>query len=329
MALVNGGIEHMEHTISLGLSELRVPRLGLGAMVWGQSTGRARWTPAQLAYGPSDGAAEEERALDVSIAAGVNLVDTAEMYSRGASEKRVGELAQGREVLIATKFPPGVFSRPQDFPEALARSLARLHRDTIDLFQHHFPSRRMPIPTVMGLMADAVEAGKSKAVGVSNYSADQMRLAHAELAKRGIPLASNQVQYSLLNRTPEVDGVLAACRELGVTLIAYSPMAGGALTGKYTIDSKARGLRRFLPRFRRKGMEALQPVVELLREIGDRHSMSPSQVALRWLLETEGVLPIPGAKNAKQAASNAASLLFTLTPAEVEALNTATLAWRV
>ena len=168
MASPNGGPEHVDHTVFLGLSELRVPRLGLGAMVWGQPRGRARWTPAQLAYGPSDGAAEEERALEVSIAAGVNLIDTAEMYSRGASEKRVGELAQGRDVLIATKFPPRVFSRPQDFPEALAASLAQLHRETIDLFMHHFPSKRMPIPTLMGLMADAVEAGKIRAVGVSN-----------------------------------------------------------------------------------------------------------------------------------------------------------------
>ena len=92
----------------------------------------------------------------------------------------------------------------------------------------------------MNIMADAVEAGKVKTVGVSNYSAEQMRLAHAELTKRGIPLASNQVQYSLLYRKPEVDGVLDACHELGVTLIAYSPLAQGALTGKYSPDTKAR-----------------------------------------------------------------------------------------
>ena len=101
----------------------------------------------------------------------------------------------------------------------------------------------------MNLMADAVEAHKIRAVGVSNYSAEQMRLAHAELAKRGIPLASNQVQYSLLYRKPEVDGVLEACRELGVTLLAYSPLAMGALTGKYSASKRARGLRRFLPTF--------------------------------------------------------------------------------
>ena len=99
----------------------------------------------------------------------------------------------------------------------------------------------------MELMADAVEAGKVKAVGVSNYSAEQMRIAHAALSERGISLASNQVEYSLLHRQPEVNGVLDACRELGVTLIAYQPLASGALTGKYAAGAKPAGLRRFMP----------------------------------------------------------------------------------
>src|SRR6476620_10071088 len=101
-------------------------------------------------------------------------------------------------------------------------------------------------------MADAVEAGKVKAVGVSNYSAEQMRIAHASLADRGVPLASNQVQYSLLHRQPETDGVLDACRELGVTLIAYQPLANGALTGKFVAGARPSGFRRFMPRFRGK-----------------------------------------------------------------------------
>src|SRR5918996_3269184 len=187
----------MDRQMTLGKSGLRVPRMGLGAMVWGQPRGMARWTPAQLAYGPSHGTAEEEEALKVSLEAGVNLIDTAEMYSNGAAERRVGELARGKDVLIATKFPPSPFSREDAFPKALQDSLARLERNSIDLYQHHFPSNRISIPKLMNFMADAVGAGKVKTVGVSNYSADQMRFAHAELAKRGIPLASNQVQYSL------------------------------------------------------------------------------------------------------------------------------------
>jgi aryl-alcohol dehydrogenase-like predicted oxidoreductase len=314
---------------TLGRSDLRVPRLALGVMTWGQPSGLARWTPAQLAYGPSHGREEEQRALEISLAAGVNLVDTAEMYSAGASERRLGELALGKNLLIATKFPPAPWSSTESLPKALDASLARLQRSTIDLYQHHYPSRPDSIPRLMNLMADAVQAGKVKAVGVSNYSAEQMRLAQAELAKRGIPLASNQVQYSLLCRKPEVDGVLEACRRLGVTLLAYSPLAMGALTGKYSAGTRAGGLRRFLPTFNPRTMASVQQVVDLLRRIGERYSKTPSQVALRWLIQKEDVLPIAGAKNSAQAAENAGALSFSITPEEVEMLNQATMAWRV
>jgi aryl-alcohol dehydrogenase-like predicted oxidoreductase len=319
----------MEHPTTLGRSELQVPRLGVGAMTWGDPTGLARWTPAKLAYGGAHGLDEERRAVEASLAAGVTLFDTAAMYSGGASEKRLGELTRDRDVVLATKFPSTLFFRTENLPKELAASLARLNRGTVDLYQHHFPSSSAAIPRLMDLLADAVEAGKVKAVGVSNYSAEQMRLAHAALAKRGIPLASNQVEYSLLHRQPEVNGVLDACRELGVTLIAYSPLAMGALTGKYSATTRASGFRRFLPTFNKQTMAAVQPVVELLRRIGERYAKTPSQVALRWLIENPLVLPIPGAKNGKQAADNAGALSFSLTAEEVEALDQATLAWRV
>ena len=320
--------EHRSQTSFLGCSALQVPRLGVGAMTWGDPAGLARWNPAKLAYGGAHGLAEEHRALEASVAAGATLFDTAAMYSGGASEARLGELARGKDLLIATKFPPSPFSRTEDMPRALDASLARLGRATVDLYQHHFPSNRVSIPKLMELMADAVEAGKVTAVGVSNYSAEQMRIAHAALARRGVPLASNQVEYSLLHRQPEVDGVLDACRELGVTLIAYQPLASGALTGKYAAGSRPTGLRRFMGYFRGKGLETAAPVVALLREIGERYSKSPAQVALRWLIENERVLPIPGAKNGRQAAENAGALSFRLTSAEIEALDRATLAWR-
>jgi aryl-alcohol dehydrogenase-like predicted oxidoreductase len=297
-------------------------------MIWGQPSGLARWTPAQLAYGPSDGREEEERALDMSLAAGVNLIDTAAMYSNGASERRVGELASGRDMLIATKFPPSIRSNTDALPGALESSLARLGRTCIDLYQIHFPSRRFSIPRLMNHMADAVEAGKVKAVGVSNFSAAEMRLAHAELTKRGIPLASNQVQYSLVHRTPEVDGVLEACQELGITLIAYSPLGMGALTGKYSRQNRASGLRRMMPSFSGRALNELEPLLKLLAEIGSRYGKTPSQVALRWLVENPSVLPIPGAKNGRQAAQNAGVLTFTLTSDEVKAIDQAALAWR-
>lgn len=319
----------MESRTTLGKSDLLVPRLGVGAMIWGDATGLARLSPAKLAYGGAHGIEGERGALEASLTAGVNLFDTAEMYSGGASERRLGELARGKDVLIATKFPPSPFSRTESMPKELDSSLERLGRGTVDLYQHHFPSGRVSIPRLMDLMADALEAGKVKAIGVSNYTAEQMRVAHAALAKRGIPLASNQVEYSLLHRQPEVNGVLDACRELRVTLIAYQPLASGALTGKYAAGARPTGLRLFMGNFGGKGRMAIAPVLALLREIGERYSKSPAQVALRWLIENEHVLPIPGVKNKAQAADNAGALTFSLTPTEVEALNQVTMAWRV
>ena len=309
----------MEITRFLGRSSIQVPRLGVGAMTWGEPKGLARFTPAKLAYGGADGSDEELLAFKASLAAGINLFDTAAMYSGGASERRLGELAIGHEVLIASKFPGSLFFRIENFPKELEASLKRLGRNSIDLYQHHFPMKSGSIPDLMEFMADACEEGKIRAVGVSNYSAEQMRSAHAALEKRGIPLASNQVQYSLLNRQPEVNGVLDACRELGITLIAYSPLAMGALTGKYSGTRKANGMRRFMSNFSQKEMGKIQPVINLLRQIGERYSKTPSQVALRWLIENPSVLPIPGAKNGKQALSNAEALSFSLSIEEVEA----------
>jgi aryl-alcohol dehydrogenase-like predicted oxidoreductase len=318
----------METTTLLGKSTLRVPRLGAGVMIWGDAKGLARFHPAKTAYGGPRGFEDEKQAFEACLSAGVNFFDTAAMYSGGASERRLGELARGNDVIIASKFPGSYFFRTENFPKELEGSLHRLGRSSIDLYQHHFPNKSISIPQLMDLLADAVEAGKVKAVGVSNYSAEQMRIAYAALAKRGIPLASNQVQYSLLHRQPEVNGVLDACHELGITLIAYSPLAMGALTGKYNAAKKASGMRRFMSNFSRKEMDKVQPVISLLRLIGDRYSKTVSQVALRWLIENPLVLPIPGAKNGQQAENNTGALSFSLTPEEVEALNQATLAWR-
>jgi aryl-alcohol dehydrogenase-like predicted oxidoreductase len=301
-------------------------------MTWGDARGLARFHPAKMAYGGPEGRSEEAAAFEESLAAGISLFDSAAMYAGGASERRLGEClksakgAAGSDVVLATKFPSGIRATAESMPKDLDASIARLGR--VDLYQHHFPSSRVDIPRLMGLMADAVEAGKIRAIGVSNYSAQQLRTAHAVLAGRGIPLASNQVQYSLLHRQPEVNGVLDACRELGVTLIAYQPLAGGALTGKYKAGDHPKGLRRFMPYFRRANLEALTPVVALLREVGGRYGKSPAQVALRWLVEQENVVPIPGAKSGRQAAENAGALSFRLSPGEIDALGRATQGWR-
>ena len=122
-------------------------------MVWGDMSAAPRWNPARNAYGPTSSVEEQREALEVSLAAGVNLLDTAAMYGKGASERRVGELTEGKQVLVATKFPAGFFSRAGSLPATLDASLARLRRPVVDLYQVHFPSRWMSIPALMNLMA--------------------------------------------------------------------------------------------------------------------------------------------------------------------------------
>src|SRR5262249_21975483 len=159
----------------------------------------------------------------------------------------------------------------------------------------------------------------TRAVGVSNFDADQMRRTHSVLAKRRIPLASNQVEYSLLDRSPERNGVFDTCRELGVTLIAYSPLAMGMLTGKYTPDNPPP----FPPSRQYNGeyLSRIQPLIASMKEIGESHGgKTPAQVALNWVI-CKGAIPIPGAKTVTQAQHNAGALGWRLTDSEVTALD--------
>jgi aryl-alcohol dehydrogenase-like predicted oxidoreductase len=304
----------------LGNTDLSVSRLGIGAMVWGDLSVSPRYSPARIAYGPAFDKEELGKTVDSCLRNGVSFLDTAAFYGKGASELMVGELTQGKDITIATKFPSTMIPRTSNLPRDLENSLKRLKREVVDLYQIHYPSPFFSIPKVLDLMADAYQEGKIKAIGVSNFSEKQMRLAIDVLSKRGLPLASNQVEYSLLHRDPEKNGVLKACRELNVTLIAYMPLRMGALTGKYLGDVRPKGVRKNISPFRQKDLPKLKNVITLLHEIGNHYSKSPSQVALRWLIQQGNILPIPGAKNSEQAIQNAGALTFSLTDAEVESL---------
>jgi aryl-alcohol dehydrogenase-like predicted oxidoreductase len=214
--------------------------------------------------------------------------------------------------------------------KALDKSLERLGIETIDLYQIHFPNPIFKIDSLMTALAETVKAGKVRRVGVSNYGADQMRRAHDRLASHGVPLASNQVEYSLLQRTPETNGVLEASRDLGVTLIAYSPIAKGLLTGKYGPggDRPSGLVRRMGRAFGEQNLEKIEPVLNILREIGEAHGKEPAQVALNWLITQRSTFPIPGAKNELQARQNAGALGWEMTGEEAEKLELATLGWR-
>jgi aryl-alcohol dehydrogenase-like predicted oxidoreductase len=297
----------------LGRTDVEITPLGIGAWAWGD---RLTW-----GYGKGYGESDVKAAFDTTLAAGIDFFDTAEIYGNGRSERMLGEFIRQsqRQVIVATKFFPFPWRlRRNDLLSALKKSLGRLGLERVDLYQIHWPFPPVSAETWMEAMADAVQAGLTRAVGVSNYSADQTRRAYEALAKRGIPLASNQVQYSLIHRQPERSGLVETCRELGVSIIAYSPIAQGLLTGKYTPDKPPPGMRGF--RVGRQRLIRLQPLIELLRKVGEEHGRkTPGQVALNWLL-CKGAIPIPGAKNARQAQENAGALGWQLTEKEMAEL---------
>jgi aryl-alcohol dehydrogenase-like predicted oxidoreductase len=312
----------MQH-VTIGPSDLKVSPIGVGAWAWGD---RRYW-----GFGGDYGMDEVQGAFDAVVSAGVNFVDTAEIYGKGVSETIVGGLVarHGQPVVVATKFAPlPLRLSARSLRTALDASLARLGVERIDLYQAHWPWTLIRLRPLMDAMADAVESGKVRYVGVSNYGADKLRRAHEALARRGVPLVSNQMQYHLLNRTVESKGILDACREVGATLIAHSPLAQGILTGKYHAGNKVQGPRRLLAKFRPGALQRAVPVIGLLTEIGQAHGGTATQAALNWLARQEGVVPIPGVKDRRQAEDVAGALAWRMTDDETAAVDRATLAWR-
>jgi aryl-alcohol dehydrogenase-like predicted oxidoreductase len=318
----------LERELTIGLAnELNIAPLGVGAWAWG--------TTRLWGYGKEYNRSDVGRAFRASMAEGVTLFDTAEMYGSGASERIIGEMLregafEGTPV-IATKFAPLPYRlSARSLLKAVDKSLERLGIETIDLYQIHFPNPIFKINGLMDALAETVKAGKVRRVGVSNYGADQMKRAHDRLASHGVSLASNQVEYSLLQRAPETNGVLEACRDLGVTLIAYSPIAKGLLTGKYGPggDRPSGLVRRMGRAFGEQNLKKIEPVLNLLREIGEAHNKQPAQVALNWLITQRSTFPIPGAKNELQARQNAGALGWGMIGEEAEKLQLATLGWR-
>jgi len=296
-----------------------MPVMGLGTWAWGD---RSTW--GMDGYDPSYGFDTIRGAYARAIAAGVTLLDTAEMYGNGESERIIGRLlredtANRDRVVVATKFMPFPWRVPlaRALMKSLRASLERLGLPFVHLYQIHGPISFRPARAVAAALAAPYRAGLVKAVGVSNYSEGEMRAIHGALAAEGIPLATNQVEYSLLRTMPETSGLLRACRDLDVTLLAYSPLAMGRLTGKYGVANPPPGKRNFsaFP------MAEIEPVVSELRRIGAAHGgKSPAQVALNWVM-CKGAVPIPGAKNASQAEQNAGALGWALVADEVTALD--------
>lgn len=318
-------------TCQLGHDGPIVSSLGIGTWAWGD---RLFWS-----YGKDYDEVQLKDAFTAAIAGGVTLFDTAEVYGLGESERILGRFANATRlnnegskdqapIHLATKYFPLPW-RIQEAAvhDALTASLDRLGTTEVSLYQVHWPfDFFMGQPTLMKALATEYKRGRIKSIGVSNYSAAQMRQAQESLARHDVPLAVNQVQYSLLARQIETNGILGTARELGITLLAYSPLAQGLLTGKYdatTLETPS-GARRFDRRFSKEGLEKLTPLLELLRNIGQGQSKSIGQVALAWLM-AEAVIPIPGAKTANQVTQNIGAIGYNLSNDERDAISQITL----
>ncbi|HMS11809.1 MAG TPA: aldo/keto reductase [Microthrixaceae bacterium] len=304
-----------------GIDASVVP-LGLGTWAWGD---RKTW--GMGGYDSNLTESTIRKAWDRTLQNGPTLIDTAEVYGSGESERIIGRLLAATpharsQIVLATKWWPAPWRLDvtRSVRSSLEASLTRLGVDHVDLYQVHGPISLRGAGAIADAFAAVVDAGLARAVGASNYSQRETQAIIRELASRGLPLSTNQVEMSLLRRRPESSGLLDLCRAAGVTVLAYSPLGQGRLTGKYSAASpppKGRG-------FSAHPMAEVDRVVAVLREVGEHHDRPPAAVALRWLID-KGAVPIPGAKNDAQAAANAQALGWTLPADALARLDSAAL----
>jgi aryl-alcohol dehydrogenase-like predicted oxidoreductase len=300
---------------TLGSQGLRVSAIGLGCMGMSQS------------YGPAEeqeSVATVHRALDL----GVTFLDTADMYGPFTNERLVGGAIAGRrdEVVLATKFgnerrPDGSWIRVNGTPEYVRRacdaSLERLGVDHVDLYYQHRVDKTVPVEDTWGAMAELVEAGKVRYLGISEAAPATIRRAHAVH-----PMSALQTEYSLFSRDPE-QGLLATVRELGIGFVAYSPLGRGFLSGqvKSPDDFAEDDFRRGHPRFEGENFARNLAVVEQVRQLAADKGVTPSQLAIAWVLaQGDDVVPIPGTKRRSYLEDNADAVDVRLTPEDLAAI---------
>jgi pyridoxine 4-dehydrogenase len=306
----------------LPATKIELPAMGMGAWAWGDS----------LFWGYSAANDNElQKTFDYAVSnappskaggkgTGIALIDTAEIYGFGRSETLVGQFRQeyGRKsadsnIRVATKFAALPWrTKASDVVDAARASVKRLGGVPIELYQIHFPNAWSNSAYWDGL-ADAYEQGLVKAVGVSNYGVDALRACHAALAKRNIPLSTNQIQFSLLYRYPLENGLLQCCRDLNVDVLSYSPLALGALTGKYSSTNLPSGPRKAVLQ-KLLSTPDYNNLLSVMGDIASKHEAAVSQVALNWLI-SQNTIPIPGARTLGQVQSNLDTLKWQLTAA--------------
>lgn len=303
------GLEYRE----LGKTGIKVSAIGLGTWQWGSR----EWGWGR-AYGRKDAFEAFQKAMEF----GINFIDTAEIYARGKSEEIIGEAIRGHreDVVIATKVWPWNLSYGRTL-RAAERSLHRLGVDVIDLYQIHWPNPIIPIRNTMKAMKKLVQQGKVRCVGVSNFNLQRLKAARDALAP--LELASNQVKYNLLNRRTEAEVLPYANRER-ISIVAYSPLAQGLLTGKYTPSSKPSSfVQKTNSGFSSHNLSQLSELIEILSGIAAAHNKTPSQVALNWLIKNESVIVIPGVKRPENVLDDAGAAGWRLDDSEVERLENA------
>ena len=301
----------------LGQTDIRITPIGLGVM---QFSGRGIF---RFMF-PKLPAETMNSIVQAALDGGINWFDTAEVYGKGYSEQALANALKmagqaDDDVIVATKWFP-FFRTARNISRTISNRQRNLDGFTIDLYQIHLPYSFSSPEAEMNAMAELVKTGKIRSVGVSNFSAGQMRRAHAALAKHGLPLASNQVHYSLINRGIESNGVLDAAKELGITIIAWSPLESGLLTGKFHKDPNTLRKRPVARRLRlRRRLEKSRSLIVDLEEIAAAHGLTPAQVALNWLVNFHGdtVVAIPGASKVYHAQQNAGAMNFSLSEEEM------------
>jgi aryl-alcohol dehydrogenase-like predicted oxidoreductase len=307
---------------TLGRTDIKITPIGLGMMEFAGGGGLMG-----VAF-PIISQDEKNATVRAALEGGINWFDTAELYGKGVSETSLAMALKAagkndQDVVVATKWWP-LLRTARNIPHSIQDRLRFLDGYSISLYMVHQPFSFSSPEAEMDAMADLVEAGKIRSVGVSNFNATHMRRAQEQLKKRGLPLAANQVLYSLLDRSIESNGILDTAKELGVTIIAYTPLASGLLTGKYHKNPELLQKKNLFWRSRlQRGLEKSRPLVQAMEEIGARYNATPAQVALNWVIHFHGesIVTIPGATKAHQAEESAGALKFKLAADELARLD--------